>query len=111
EHRVEPSEELAFGLQVLDDGLDDVVDVRECVECGSGRQPAESRVTIGRRQLALFHELFQRGFDRLPRAIQRPGKTVVQHDIEALRGEYLGDAVAHRARADDAYGLDIHVQV
>ena len=57
-----------LGVDVLDDRLDDVVDVREVIERRRGVQAAERRVAVGRRQLAFLDELREALFDRRARA-------------------------------------------
>jgi hypothetical protein len=65
-------------------------------------QPAEGRVPIVDRELAFLDELAEALLDRPARAIEQRLRDVDERDGEAGLRKYLGDAVAHRPRADDA---------
>ena len=101
-------EQRALGVDVLDDRFDDVVGVGQRVERRRRRQPAERGVAIGGGQLALLDELREALLDRRARAIEHRLRDVDEPHVETRLREHLRDAVAHRARADDADGLDVH---
>ena len=107
--RVEPLEDLGLGVDHFGDRLDHVVDVGQRVEIGSGREPAQRRVAVRRRQLALLDELAEALLDAPARALDGRGDHVAQPHLEPRLREHLGDAVAHGARADDAYSFDVHL--
>ena len=98
---------VALGVGVLDDRFDDVVGVGERVE---RRSPVASRPSAASRsaggQLALLDELAEALLDRAARAIERRLRDVDEPHLEPGLREHLGDAVAHRPRADDADRLD-----
>ncbi len=99
---VESREQCALGVGLFDDRLDDVVGVGEGVERGGCHDTAQGRVAGRRRERSLLDQSGEAFFDRVPRAVEHRLRDVHQPDDEARLREDLGDAVAHRARADDA---------
>ena len=107
--RVESREQRALGVGLFDDRLDDVVGVGEGVERGGCHDTAQGSVAGRRRELSLLDQSGEAFFDRVPRAVEHRLRDVHQPHDEARLREDLGDAVAHRARADDAYGFESSV--
>ena len=65
-------------------------------------------IAVGGRHLPLLDELREARLDRAARAVEHRLRDVDERDREPGLCEHLGDAVAHRARADDADGVDAH---
>src|SRR5262249_10406488 len=106
---VDAAEDRALGVGVLDDRLDDVVGADEIVDRGRGGESAEHTVPVGRGELAFLDELAKALVYCAARAIEHRLRDVHEPDGEARLRERLRNAVAHRARADDADRLD-HVR-
>ena len=98
-----------FRFSVLDDRFDNVVGVRQAIERSRRRQPAQ-RLRRGRRQSACPCRRTSRGSSR---SRVRARSSIGCADVDEPHGqsrlrEHLGDAVAHRSRADDADCFDVH---
>ena len=105
-HGVEAGEQFTFCGGILEDRLDDVVGVRQRIECDARRQTSEGGVAVGGGELVLLDEFREALFDRRAGAIEHRLCHVDEADRESRLREHLGDAVPHRARADDADVLD-----
>ena len=101
--RVERAEQRrVLASSILDDGLDDVVGVGQRVEVvpvvETRRAPRRDRAAVSLPFSTNFAEAL---LDRRARAIERRRRVSHSRTEPRLR-EHLRDAVAHRARADDA---------
>jgi hypothetical protein len=101
--RVEPLEDAALHGEVLDDGLDDEVAVRQVADvAGPGDAPLQGLGGV-RLELAAGHGAADGRGDALPRPLERRllGLVDVHRDPGARHG--LGDARAHEAASDDGH--------
>ena len=106
--RIEACEQVALGLGVLDDGLDDVVGIGQGVDGREGAEPGKGGVTVGRHQLALLDELREALVDGGACAFEHRLRHIDQPHVVARLREYLRNTVAHRARTHYADCLQGH---
>ena len=99
---VERAEDALLDLQLLDDGLDDEVGLRQVGQSRSKRDPAEQLLLLVLGQLAALHRAGGRVLEVLAAALERLVGLLDADDGVAVAGEHLGDAGTHGAEADDA---------
>src|SRR5689334_13831855 len=73
----------------------------------AGADPGEDALRPGLVPALLLRHAVEVLADRAERAVHELGLGVDQLHVEAVRGEHLRDAVAHRAAADDGDPLDV----
>lgn len=94
---IEFAEELALAVEILGDGLDDEVDLGQCIELGAHADATEECGALRLVELAATHGSLGGRLDRLERL---RGPHVVElngDDIEPVSCDHLGDARPHRA--------------
>ncbi len=103
---VELAEDVLLDLQRLDHGLDYEVGVREVLERGGERDLAQQLDLLDLGHLLPLDRPTGRVLEVLAPPLE--GLVVLLHadHREAVAGEDLGDAGAHRAQADDADGAE-----
>jgi hypothetical protein len=98
---VQLREQLALDVEFLDHRLHDEIRRGHVREVPRELDALQRGRAVGGRELALLRELAQAAVDLGAGALEGGAVHVAEHDgVTGLR-EHLGDAVAHRARADD----------
>ena len=107
-HGVEVAEEFGLDLEALAGGFDDEVASGEFVALGDGTNVRQRLIALLGGELRLGDFAFQVLVDGLQAAISEALLDIEQHHRVPALGEHMGDTVAHGARADNAYGFDVH---
>jgi len=109
------AEQVALGLQLLDDGLDDDLTGREGFQGGGRLDPGRCGIGCVLRDPALQRQPGQRRGDGAPRLDGGPRREIEEQDANAGLGGDLRDAAPHGAGAGDAErqvgGLDVGCHV
>lgn len=101
---LELAEQPLFHLELFDHGLDDQRAVREVFQPSGRSQPGACGVPVGAGEPVLLDEPVQARADRSGRRVGAPGDGVVEPHGVARDQRDLGDALPHRAGADDGHG-------
>ena len=93
-------------LEFLQHRFDHQIALAQRLQFGRRRDPRESRIGVGDFEFFARNQPVEAFPDRVDALIERFWRNVAQDDGKAGHGEGLGDAIAHRARADDTDPLD-----
>ncbi len=105
---VELREQRTFRLDVFDNRLHEEVSICQELQRRRHRQAAQRLVALDGPERALLDKFAQALGDRHSGAIEHRHLEVDQVDGESGLGEDLGDAMAHRARADHTNRSNVH---
>ncbi len=105
--RVELGEDLGLDGLVFDHRLDDELTVGQVGEAGGELQPRERSVAIVVAELALGRRTLQRLGEAVPTRGHQLVRRLVDDDVRAGLGRYLGDARTHLPGADHADPFDL----
>ena len=99
---VQPAEDVALDVEILEDGLDDDVRARKAAPVVGERDRLRALPGLFLSQPPLLHLIHEHAHHRLARAIDRRVVVVDDDDRNAGLRERDRDAAAHRPRPDDA---------
>jgi hypothetical protein len=108
---VEPIEDLALGLLVLEDRLDHEVAIGVFVEAFGGAEVRQSGDGLRLAVKAAANALFEQCFELADRSVRTALVLIAEKHLVAGQGEYQRDLRSHHAGADDPDPAECHPAV
>ena len=108
--RIELAEELLLDGEFFRGRFDDEIAAFERGQLGCGTNALQRPLALAGGNFALGDLALQILADGFERAVEKALLHVAQQNLKAALSKDMGNAVAHRARAQHAYGFNFHSQ-